>query len=98
MSGDEIVRANWGLAKHAARKVARRDCDFGPAFSDALLGLWCAVLTYRPERGRFSAHAGMCIQRSIIDGLRQRHGRPGSPRQRALRGMRSLDAILRGDG
>ena len=94
MSGEDLVREHWGLARHAAAKVARRGRDFDDAFSDALLGLWVAVLTHRPDRGRFGAHAGMCITRAMIDGVRHRKGRLGTARHRALSGMRSLDEVL----
>lgn len=78
MTADELFAAHLDLAERAVAMVCRgvSGPDLDDCRQDALVGLWQAAQRW-DGRGTFDGWAVVRVRGAVIDGLRQRGGRPG---------------------
>lgn len=78
VTADELFAAHLDLAERAVAMVCRgvSGPDLDDCHQDALVGLWQAAQRW-DGRGSFDGWAVVRVRGAVIDGLRQRGGRPG---------------------
>jgi RNA polymerase sporulation-specific sigma factor len=63
---EQLMRAHEGLVHHIVRQQWRGSLGYEEAVHAGRVGLWRAILSFDPERGRaFSTYAGVAIARHV---------------------------------
>lgn len=67
---EELLTAYMGMVKAVARQYYIVGATYEDVSQEGMIGLYKAVVTYKREKGRFSAYAYACIKAAVIDAVK----------------------------
>lgn len=67
---EELLTAYMGMVKAVARQYYIVGATCEDVSQEGMIGLYKAVVTYKREKGRFSAYAYACIKAAVIDAVK----------------------------
>ena len=70
LAREELLSAYMGMVKAVARQYYIVGATCEDVSQEGMIGLYKAVVTYKREKGRFSAYAYACIKAAVIDAVK----------------------------